>query len=250
MMIIGIIPSRYASTRLPGKPLIKIAGKTLIERVYRRAEMSDLKKIIVATDDNRIEEEVASFGGNVVLTGEHYSGTDRIAEAAEKELCDAVVNIQGDEPLISPDIINIIAGSLRDNPWADITTAASEIENTTEIDDPNVVKVVFDVNGRALYFSRSRIPFNKKSDNKPHIKYYKHIGIYGYRKEFLKKFISMKSSLETAESLEQLRALENGYSIHVSQVNYTGAAVDTIEDIAKVESMIRNSVNSVNPLIP
>jgi 3-deoxy-manno-octulosonate cytidylyltransferase (CMP-KDO synthetase) len=241
MRVIGVIPARYGSSRLPGKPLVKIAGKTLIERVYRRAELADLSKIIVATDDKRIADEVLSFGGNAVLTGEHHSGTDRIAGAVAKERCDAVINIQGDEPLISPEIISTVAVALKKNSWADITTAATEITNIYEIDESNVVKVVFASSGKALYFSRSRIPYIIKPDNLSLITYFKHIGIYGYRKNFLKRFVTLSpSQLEKAESLEQLRALENGYAIHVSMVKYTGVAVDTIEDVAKVEEILRS----------
>jgi 3-deoxy-manno-octulosonate cytidylyltransferase (CMP-KDO synthetase) len=235
MKIIGIIPARYGSSRFPGKPLVKIAGISLIERVYRRAERAGLAKIIVATDDRRIESEVLSFGGNAVLTGEHHSGTDRIAAAAEGESCDAVINIQGDEPLIDPGIINDISLALKNNTWADIATAATEIEETEEIGNPNVVKVVFDADGKALYFSRSKIPYSSKIP----ARYFKHIGLYGYRKKFLKKFVSLKpSSLELYESLEQLRALENGFAIHVSLVEYNGVAVDTPEDVKRVEQRL------------
>jgi 3-deoxy-manno-octulosonate cytidylyltransferase (CMP-KDO synthetase) len=241
MKIIGIIPARYGSSRFPGKPLVKIAGISLVERVYRRAEQAGLAKIIVATDDKRIENAVLSFGGNAVMTGEHHSGTDRIAEAVASESCDAVINIQGDEPLIDPGIINTIASSLKNNIWADIATAAVEIKEKDEIDNPNIVKVIFTTEGRALYFSRSKIPYNAKSDiKKSHLKYFKHIGIYGYRKEFLKKFVALKpSTLELAESLEQLRALENGFAIHVSIVEYSGAAIDTPEDVKRVENILR-----------
>ncbi|MBN2401901.1 MAG: 3-deoxy-manno-octulosonate cytidylyltransferase [Spirochaetes bacterium] len=240
MKIIGIIPARYGSSRFPGKPLVKIAGKTLIERVYRRSEQAGLAKIIVATDDNRIEREVLSFGGNAAMTGEHHSGTDRIAEAAENESCDAVINIQGDEPLIDPEIIGTVSSALEKNAWADMATAAAEIKEHDDIDNPNVVKVVFAADGRAFYFSRSGIPYIVRADGKtPQAKRYRHIGIYGYRKEFLKKFTVLKPSpLESAESLEQLRALENGFSIHVSVVDYKGAAVDTPEDVIIVENIL------------
>jgi 3-deoxy-manno-octulosonate cytidylyltransferase (CMP-KDO synthetase) len=235
MKIIGIIPARFGSSRFPGKPLVKIAGITLIERVYRRAEQAGLAKVIVATDDKRIENEVLSFGGKAVMTGEHHSGTDRIAEAAANEICDAVINIQGDEPLIEPGIIKSITAALANNSWADIATAASEIKEKDEIINPNVVKVVFAANGRALYFSRSKIPYSSK-DN---ANLFRHIGIYGYRKKFLKKFISLKPSpLELAESLEQLRALENGFTIHVSVVEYNGFAVDTPQDVKRVEEIL------------
>jgi 3-deoxy-manno-octulosonate cytidylyltransferase (CMP-KDO synthetase) len=235
MKVIGIIPARYGSSRFPGKPLVKIAGISLIERVYRRAEQAGLTKVIVATDDKRIENVVLSFGGNAIMTGEHHSGTDRIAEAAANESCDAVINIQGDEPLIEPGLIRSISSSLTVNRWADITTAASEIKEKYETDNPNIVKVVFAADGRALYFSRSKIPYSFKTD----VKLFKHIGIYGYRKKFLKKFVALKPSpLELAESLEQLRALANGFTIHVSVVEYNGVAVDTPQDIKRVEEIL------------
>lgn len=235
MKVIGVIPARYGSTRFPGKPLVKIAGVSLIRRVYEQAQKADLQKIIVATDDKRIEEEVLSFNGNVVLTGEHHSGTDRIGEVISNEDCGAVVNIQGDEPLIEPQIINIIINTIKNTEWADISTAVSVIEKNEEIDDPNIVKVVFSTEGKALYFSRSRIPYNRNQG----IKYYKHIGIYAYRKNFIEKFISMQPSpLEIAESLEQLRALENGYSIHVSVVNYNGFGIDTAKDVEIAEKLL------------
>ncbi|MFH0977552.1 MAG: 3-deoxy-manno-octulosonate cytidylyltransferase [Spirochaetota bacterium] len=247
MRITGIIPARYGSSRFPGKPLAKIAGKTLIERVYRQAERAGLEKIIVATDDERIKDEVLAFGGNAVMTGEHHSGTDRIAEASLNEDCDAVINIQGDEPLIDPAVIVAVSSALTNNTWADITTAAVGIYSTSEIDNPNVVKVVFAGNGRALYFSRSKIPYSLNSlnvttgnGNIP-AGYFKHIGIYGYKKEFLKKFVALKPSpLELAESLEQLRALENGFAIHVSIVEYNCVAVDVPADVIKVENILKN----------
>ena len=241
MIAIGIIPARFGSARYPGKPLVKISGKSLIERVYKQAVRADLEKVIVATDDERIVEEVKSFGGNVALTGEHNSGTDRIAEAVRRETCDIVINIQGDEPLIEPEIINSVTMALNENEWADVSTAAVKISDIQEIDDPNVVKVVFSTYGKDLYFSRSKIPFEKNS--KP--EYYKHIGIYGYRKDFLRTFISLpQSSLELAESLEQLRVLENGYNIHVSTVEYDSIGVDTPEDVKKVEEILRNGAGS------
>ncbi|MBN2038514.1 MAG: 3-deoxy-manno-octulosonate cytidylyltransferase [Spirochaetes bacterium] len=238
MKIIGVIPARFGSTRFPGKPLIKIAGKSLIQRVYLQAQKADLSKIIVATDDKRILDEVASFGGNAVLTGEHHTGTDRIGEVIQNEDFDAVINIQGDEPLIEPQIIDTIINSIKNYQWADMTTAAALIENNDEIDDPNIVKVVFSAAGKALYFSRSRIPFNRN----PVQKYYKHIGIYAYRKNFIKKFISLQpSSLEKAESLEQLRALENGFAIHVSEVKYNGFGIDTPGDAETAERLLADS---------
>ncbi|MCU0821850.1 MAG: 3-deoxy-manno-octulosonate cytidylyltransferase [Spirochaetes bacterium] len=237
MIAIGVIPARYASTRFPGKPLAVIAGKSLIERVYTQAVKADLSKVIVATDDMRIANEVKSFGGNFVLTGGHPSGTDRIAEAVRDEKFDIVVNVQGDEPLIAPEIINTVVKSISDNSPADVSTAAAKIKNPLEITDPNVVKVVFTIKGRALYFSRAAIPFCRTGSRE----YFKHIGIYGYRKEFLKTFVSLpRSSMEISESLEQLRALENGYHIQVSIVDYDPVSVDTPDDAARVEEIIKN----------
>lgn len=236
MIAIGVIPARYASTRFPGKPLAGIAGKSLIERVYSRTVQADLRKVIVATDDMRIADEVRSFGGNYVLTGEHPSGTDRIAEAVKNEKCDIVVNVQGDEPLIEPEIINTVIRALKKNKSADASTAAAKIVDPREITDPNVVKVVFTADGRALYFSRSTIPFSRNENQV----YYKHIGIYGYRKEFLKTFVALpRSSMEVSESLEQLRLLENGYHIQVSIVDYNPIGVDTPEDVQRVEDVIK-----------
>ncbi len=238
MKAIGVIPARYGSTRFPGKPLVKILGKSLIERVYNQASRADLDRVIVATDDERIIDEVSSFGGSAVMTGEHNSGTDRIAEAVKNEACDFVVNIQGDEPLIDPQVIDIIAQALENNEWADVTTATVKIINTQEIDNPNVNKVVFTKDGKALYFSRSRIPSNRNSA--PNTSYFKHIGIYGFRKDFLNTFVSLpRSSLEIAESLEQLRVIENGYDIHVSIVDYDSIGVDVPEDVKRVEEMIK-----------
>ena len=235
MTVIGIIPARYGSTRFPGKPLAMIAGRTLIERVYRQALQADLKKVLVATDDRRILEAVQSFGGTAVMTGDCSSGTDRVGEAVRDERCDFVVNIQGDEPLIDPGVINAVARALRDNRWADVSTAATQISRDEDIDNPNIVKTVFAKNGRALYFSRSRIPYDR---NRGAV-YYKHLGIYGYKKKFLKRFVTLsRSPLESAESLEQLRVLENGYSIHVSVVAYDSVSVDVPEDVPRIEALL------------
>ncbi len=239
MIAIGVIPARYASTRFPGKPLARIAGKSLIERVYSQAVQADLRKVIVATDDMRIADEVRSFGGNYVLTGEHPSGTDRIAEAVKNEKCDIVVNVQGDEPLIQPEIINTVVRALKDKKSADASTAAAKISDPGEIIDPNVVKVVFTVDGRALYFSRAAIPFSRGGNQ--HC--FKHIGIYGYRKDFLETFVSLPmSSMEISESLEQLRLIENGYHIQVSIVDYSPTSVDTPEDAKRVEDIIKKNL--------
>ncbi len=236
MNVIGVIPARYGSTRFPGKPLAVIAGRTLIERVYRQALLADLREVIVATDDRRILDAVQSFGGNVVMTGDHQSGTDRVGEAVRDVRCNFVINIQGDEPLMDPRVINSVAFALSNNRWADASTAVTRISRADDIDNPNIVKAVFTRDGRALYFSRSRIPYDQDQG----AVYYKHIGIYGYRRKFLKKFISLsKSSLESAESLEQLRILEHGYSMHVSVVRYDSISVDVPEDVQRIEEILK-----------
>jgi 3-deoxy-manno-octulosonate cytidylyltransferase (CMP-KDO synthetase) len=242
MNVIGVIPARYGSTRFPGKPLAVIAGRTLIERVYRQALLADLREVIVATDDRRILDAVQSFGGNAVMTGDHQSGTDRVGEVARDVRCDFVINIQGDEPLMDPRVINSVAFALRNNRWAVASTAVTRISRAEDIDNPNVVKAVFTREGRALYFSRSRIPYGQNHG----AVYYKHIGIYGYRRKFLKKFVSLsQSSLESAESLEQLRILEYGYSMHVSIVSYDSISVDVPDDVQRIEEVLKRKSDIV-----
>src|SRR5271157_4727242 len=215
MKSIGIIPARYASKRFPGKPLALIKGKTLLERVWLRAKKSRfLDHVAVATDDKRIFDAARSFKANVIMTSKRcQSGTDRLAEAAHKKgkSFGIFINIQGDEPVISPDLIDKLILALKKDPKAQIVTAVYPIRGKNEIADPNVVKAVLDKKGFVIYFSRSPIPFNRQGRK---VRYYKHLGIYGYRKEFLNKFASMpQTPLEKAEQLEQLRALENGYKI-------------------------------------
>lgn len=236
MKTVGVIPARFGSSRFPGKPLARIAGLTLIERVYRQAALARLDRVIVATDDSRIMDAVASFGGEAVMTGEHPSGTDRIAEAVRGTDADIIVNIQGDEPLIDPRVIGTVAAALSDSAWAVMSTAVTRLESAGDIDNPNIVKCVFASDGRALYFSRSRIPYNRNESGH----YHKHLGIYGYRKDFLERYIRLpKSQLESAESLEQLRVLEHGYAIHVSVVEYDSVGVDVPEDVERVERLLR-----------
>ena len=236
MITIGVIPARYGSSRFPGKPLAPIDGVILIERVYRQAQRANLARVLVATDDRRIFDAVTSFGGEAVMTGEHPSGTDRIAAAVRGIGADIVVNIQGDEPLIDPRVIATVAAALENNAWADMSTAVTRLDAPEDIDNPNIVKCVFDQHGRALYFSRSRVPYNRSATDH----YHKHLGIYGYRKEFLERFISLpQSRLEAAESLEQLRALENGHGLHVSVVAYDSIGVDVPEDVERVERILR-----------
>lgn len=238
MRTIGIIPARYASTRLPGKPLADIWGKPLIQYVYEQARKAQsLSEVIVATDDERILEAVQSFGGKAMMTSPtHPSGTDRCAEIAQKVECDFVINIQGDEPLIPPSVIDEVARALWESPPDVPMSSACTIASPEERENPNIVKVVMDKDNLALYFSRSPIPFLRH----PVATTFRHIGIYGYRKDFLLKFVSLpQTPLELSESLEQLRALEYGFKIKMVVVEYSPVGVDTPEDLERVREMLR-----------
>ena len=235
--ITAIIPARYDSTRFPGKPLANIAGEPMIKHVYQRVEdVKNLDKVIVATDDKRIYDTVESFGGRVEMTSkEHSSGTDRIAEVASSLESDLIINVQGDEPLIEPAMIEQAVDPFYCDDGLVMSTLKKKIESKSEVSDPNVVKVVTDREGYALYFSRSTIPYNQKQAND----YYKHIGLYVYSKDFLLQFSNMKpTSLEKTESLEQLRALQNGYKIKVVETNFNTIGVDRPDDIERVEEII------------
>lgn len=241
MKFLGVIPSRYASTRLEGKPLKDICGHTMIEWVYKRAKLSNLDEVVVATDDERIYKEVERFGGKAVLTSkEHENGTSRIAEVCTKyEEYDVIVNIQGDEPLIEPEMINSIIDSFKEDNTISMSTLKYKIDTMEEIENPNYVKVVTDKKGYALYFSRSVIPFPRKLDIQ---NYYKHVGIYGYRRDFVVEYAKMEPTpLELSESLEQLRALENGYRIKVMETPYKIIGVDTQEELEKVREYIEEN---------
>ncbi len=238
-IVIGVIPARYGSTRLPAKALAMIHGKPMIQHVYERCLKSKLlNEVMVATDDKRIYDAIMSFGGNVVMTSrKHKSGTDRIGEAVKNIKCDIVVNIQGDEPMISAAnidkaILPLIEGGVN------VSTLCKTISSADEITNPSVVKVVKDKNGMAMYFSRFPIPFNReKSKN---VTYCKHIGLYVYRKEYLSKLVQLKpSKLELAEKLEQLRILESGETIKVVETNIDSHSVDTPADLRKVRKLIR-----------
>lgn len=239
--IIGIIPARYASTRFPGKPLIDLGGKTMIQRVYEQCKKAEsLSDVIVATDDIRIEEHVKSFGGKVVMTSaEHQSGTDRCAEVVRTYdgLCDAVVNIQGDEPFINPFQIDQLCAAFH-LPHTQLATMKKKIVLESEIQNPNCVKVTANLQNEALYFSRSVIPYPRNITTD--FVYYKHIGIYGYRKETLLEITNLPmGSLEKVESLEQLRWLENGYRIMLVETEIENIAIDTPDDLALVEKYLK-----------
>lgn len=242
MKILGIIPARYASTRFPGKPLTIINGKSMIQRVYEQSMKSKLlSDVIVATDDQRIYDAVNAFGGKVMMTStEHNSGTDRCCEIVEKivDRYDAVVNIQGDEPFINPEQINQIAEliSLDDS---QIASLCKPIKDKEELFDNNVVKVVFNINGNALYFSRQTIPFIRKVDKDEQLwmtsrTFYKHIGIYAYKTDVLMNIAKLEQSgLEMAECLEQLRWIENSYKIKMGVTEYESYSIDTPQDVEK-----------------
>ena len=251
MKVIGIIPARYASTRFPGKPLALIAGKPLIRHVVERCQQAkSLADVIVATDDTRIWEVAQSFCRAEMTAPDHPSGSDRIAEVAARCACDAIVNIQGDEPLIDPAVIDAVAGALAQ---AEMSTAATPIRSTDEYGNPNVVKVVVNQAGRALYFSRRTIPYLRDaasgsvSEQMAAFPFLKHLGIYGYRRETLLRLVKCPvSPLEEAEKLEQLRALENGIQIAVVRVNHGSAGVDAPEDVKRVEEMLAGT-SSISP---
>ena len=235
-MAAGIIPARWSSTRFPGKPLHLIAGKPLLQRVWERCRKAEkLDSVIIATDDMRIAEAAFDWGAEVALTSRrHQSGTDRVAEVARNGKQFAfVINIQGDEPLVDPFLIERLVQQLRSNRNIDIVTAAHPFENPGDASSPHQVKVVVDASGRALYFSRAALPYPR---NPSKIKYLRHQGIYGFRREALLQFVKWKRGpLERAESLEQLRALENGVNVHVLLTRHGSPGVDTPADAEALE---------------
>ena len=243
MKFIGIIPSRYSSTRFPGKPLATINGKTMIERVYKQTKKA-LEYVYVATDDTRIADEVKRFGGKVIMTSEnHQSGTDRLAEAIDiiqnerNENFDVVINIQGDEPFIQAEQIEEIK-SCFDNEKTEIATLVKKIDKTDDIFDENKPKVIFDNNMNAICFSRSPIPFIRNTEKTEWInkyEFYRHIGMYAYKTKTLQELTKLEQSpLEIAESLEQLRWIENGYKIRVAKTNFDSIGIDTPEDLERI----------------
>ena len=248
MKVVGIIPARYASTRFPGKPLAMIKGKTMIRRVCEQAWKSKLDAVVVATDDVRIADEVMGFGGRYVLTDpNHRSGTDRCREALDllENQYDAVINIQGDEPFIEPNQINLLVDLIsRDD--TELASLAKRIDDEDELFSPNAVKVVMDKNGNALYFSRNPMPFMRNIDRKEWLTkgvFYKHIGIYAYKAPTLRRIAEMQpTALECAESLEQLRWLENGLSIRLAVTQSQNVSIDTPSDLAKAEQFAQNQL--------
>lgn len=247
MRFLGVIPSRFGAHRLPGKPLIEVAGKSLVQLVYERVVSTRfLDRVIVATDDRRIYDAVEKFEGEAMLTREdHLSGTDRVAEVARRLVADVYVNVQSDEPLLESGTIDSICKPFLSDAEIQITTARSEIKESREVTNPNHVKVVADRHGKALYFSRAAIPYPGRKS----AVYYRHLGIYAYRREFLLGLCRLKSSdLERTEGLEQLRFMENGIAIQVVTVQDDSFGVDTLEDLERVRPLLENRPSAGIPV--
>jgi 3-deoxy-manno-octulosonate cytidylyltransferase (CMP-KDO synthetase) len=252
--ILGVIPARYTSSRFPGKPLAQIGSKPMLQHVFERtAQARYLTRVTIATDDERIAAAARSFGAPVRMTrADHLSGTDRVAEVASADTAELIVNIQGDEPLIDPAAIDAAILPLLHDDEIQMGTLKKRIEDPREIVDPNVVKVVTDRLGNAIYFSRSTIPYGGRDSSRaglePRFSYYKHIGLYVYRRDFLLGYSDLPvGPLERAERLEQLRALENGYSIRVVETEYESLGVDTPEDLERVSKLFQASIELAKP---
>jgi 3-deoxy-manno-octulosonate cytidylyltransferase (CMP-KDO synthetase) len=252
--VVGIIPARYGSTRLPGKALRLILGKPMVQRVYERARLArGLSLVWVATDDERIAGAVKSFGGQAVMTSpDHPSGTDRLAEATRTIDADIVVNVQGDQPFLDPVMIDEAVQPLLDDPSLPMATLMHPVHRPEDLQDPSVVKVVVDLAGNALYFSRSLIPYPRQALAHP---VYEHVGLYVYRREFLQKLAQLPPApLEKIESLEQLRVLEHGFRLRVVETRcrdhaFSGFSVDTEQDLVRAETMLRErELNEGEPL--
>lgn len=247
--ILGVIPARYTSSRFPGKPLARIGSKTMLEHVFQRAAQARyLTSVTIATDDERIADAARAFGAPVRMTrADHLTGTDRVAEVASADSAELIVNVQGDEPLIDPAAIDAAILPLLHDDGILMGTLKKRIEDPREIGDPNVVKVVADRAGNAIYFSRCPIPYARK-DFSLSVTHYKHVGLYVYRRDFLLGYAGLPvGPLELAERLEQLRALENGYSIHVVETDYESLGVDTPADLERVSKLFEASIELAKP---
>jgi 3-deoxy-manno-octulosonate cytidylyltransferase (CMP-KDO synthetase) len=240
--VVIVIPARYGSTRLPGKPLVSLAGQPMIQRVYERAKQARTAgRVIVATDDERIVKAVEGFGGEARMTRtDHRTGTERIAEVAAHTEGEVFVNVQGDEPLLDPVAVDTAVNSLLEEPVAAISTVAVLIRTPADIMDPNVVKTVVDFEDNAIYFSRAPIPWVRDTGTKTHARHLKHLGLYVFQREALLEYPTLpQGELERIEQLEQLRWLENGWKIRVAEVEHDAVSVDVAEDVAKVEGLLR-----------
>jgi 3-deoxy-manno-octulosonate cytidylyltransferase (CMP-KDO synthetase) len=239
--VVVVIPARYGSTRLPGKPLVTLAGKPMIQRVYERVKLARrVDRIIVATDDERIVKAVEAFGGEARMTrADHRTGTERVAEVAAHEAGEVFVNVQGDEPLLDPVAVDAAVNSLLEEPAASISTVATPIRTPADIMDPNVVKTVLDFDGNALYFSRAPIPWVRDIASKIQVRHLKHLGLYVFQRDALLEYPTLpQGELERIEQLEQLRWMEYGWKIRVAEVEHDAISVDVPEDVARVEKLL------------
>jgi 3-deoxy-manno-octulosonate cytidylyltransferase (CMP-KDO synthetase) len=249
-MAIAVIPARYAATRLPGKPLVSLAGKSMIERVWERARQAKtISRVIIATDDDRILKAAAAFGAEAAMTrSEHRSGTERVAEVAAgmaRGSEEIFVNVQGDEPLIEPGAIDAAVEAIESEESVQVSTLMVPIAKPADIMDPNIVKVVLDFDGNALYFSRAPIPWVRDRDAPVHAQHMKHLGLYAFRRAALLDFPTLPlGDLERIEQLEQLRWMENGYKIRVAETQHDSVSVDVPEDIERVEQLLRKSASA------
>jgi 3-deoxy-manno-octulosonate cytidylyltransferase (CMP-KDO synthetase) len=240
--IVIVIPARYGSTRLPGKPLVSLAGTTMIQRVYERAKLSKLAtRVIVATDDDRIIKAVEVFGGEARITRtEHRTGTERVAEVAAHTDGQIFVNVQGDEPLLDPEVVDAAISALLEDPPASVASVATPIKNPADIMDPNIVKTVLDFDENALYFSRAPIPWLRDAAAKMAVRHLKHLGLYVFQRDALLEYPTLpQGTLEKIEQLEQLRWLENGWEIRIAEVEHDSVSVDVPEDVTKVEKLLQ-----------
>jgi 3-deoxy-manno-octulosonate cytidylyltransferase (CMP-KDO synthetase) len=240
--VVVVIPARYGATRLPGKPLVQLAGKPMIQRVYERATLArSVSRVIVATDDERIRQAVEAFGGEARMTrADHRTGTERVAEVAAHVDGDVFVNVQGDEPLLDPAAVDTAVNALLEEPHADVATVATPIKTPADIMDPNVCKVVLDFDDNALYFSRAPIPWVRDTEGKIQVRHLKHLGLYVFQREALLEYATLpQGELERIEQLEQLRWMENGVKIRVAEVEHDAVSVDVPEDVARVEKLLQ-----------
>ena len=240
--VLAVIPARHASSRFPGKPLAAIAGRPMIQHVVERVRRAGLvSKVVVATEDESIKKAVEAFGGEAILTRhDHRTGTDRVAEVATHMAAGIYINVQGDEPLIDPGTVDAVASAMLEDEAVHVATACAAILQAGDIMDPNIVKVVRDFDGNALYFSRAPIPWVRDRDESVAARHWKHLGIYGFRRDALLEFPTLPpGELEHLEQLEQLRWLENGFHIRVAETEYDAVSVDVPEDIERVEKLLR-----------
>ena len=240
--VVIVIPARYGSTRLAGKPLISLAGKLMIQRVYERAKLAEkADRVIVATDDERVVKAVEEFGGEARMTRtDHRTGTERVAEVAAHVAGDVFVNVQGDEPLLDPAAVDTAVNVLLEKPPAAISTVATAIKTPADIMDPNIVKTVLDFENYALYFSRAPIPWVRDAASKIQVRHLKHLGLYVFQRDALLEYPTLpQGELERIEQLEQLRWLENGWRIRIAEVEHDAVSVDVPEDVARVERLLQ-----------